>query len=214
MASERRSGLPTFWSTTLAKALVGDQPCQLAAWLTGHYQLEKRPRTDQANLSKWKMEHTAQLNALVESCKAEGWTTVRKEQFFKVSGQVAACSGKADLVTQAEGRRPTIWDIKSGTPRESDTVQVLIEMVMIPRSWNAPYMQFDGIVVYPDHRVTLKPEQAAAFAPRLFAKLKELGNPQRPAASPGRDACRFCDVSEADCPERFREQPDAETTEF
>lgn len=215
MASEPRKGLPSFWSTTLAKVLVGDQPCNLSAWLSGHFDLEKRDRDDQSNLTKWKVEHTALLEALANNCLADGWT-IRKEQFFRVKGQTAILSGKADLVTQGrQDRRPTIWDCKSGKPRESDTAQVLIEMVMMPLAWRAPGMQFDGAVYYADGTtIWLTPADVKAFKPRLFAKLRELGRTERPAAAPSRDACRFCDVSEIDCPDRFKGQPDAETTEF
>lgn len=214
MPSERRNGLPSFWATSIAKVLVGEQPCLLAPWLAGHFELEKRIRDDQGSLTRWRADHTAQLNALAERCAAEGWNC-RKEQFFRVKGQTAVLSGKADLVTQAPERRPTIWDVKSGTPRESDSAQVLIEMVMVPLAWHAPGMQFAGKVVYPTHTVDLTPADAAALKPRLFEILRKLGSLTRPAAAPSRDACRFCDVSEIDCTERFQvDAPDVETAEF
>lgn len=214
MASEPRKGLPSFWCTGIAKALSGEQPCNLSVWLSGHFDLETLVRDDQGALATWKANHSAQLNSLIVELAAGGWT-VRKEQFFRIKGTAAVISGKADAVTQAEGKRPTIWDVKSGRPRDSDVTQVLIEMALIPLAWGAPHMQFNGVVVYPTHRVTLKPEDAQALKPRLFEKLREMGRAERPAASPSRDSCRWCDVSEADCTERFAsDKPDAETLEF
>lgn len=214
MASAPRKGLPTFWATTLAKALSGEQPCPLVTWLSGHYDLEKRVRDDQGNLATWKANHSAQLEALVQELRAAGWG-IEKEKYGRVKGQAAILSWKTDVLTRAADRRPTIWDVKSGRPRDSDVTQVLIEMVMIPIAWEAPTMQFNGVVVYPTHRVELKPSDAQALKPRLFAKMKELASPTRPVAAPSRDACRYCDVTEEDCPERFRlDTPDAETMEF
>lgn len=213
MGSEPRKGLPIFSVTALAKALSGDQPCNLATWLTGHYDLEKRIRDDQGSLATWKANHSAALDALTMELTAAGWK-VSKEQWLRVNGKAAVLRGKADAVTQAPDRRPTIWDIKTGRPRDSDITQVLIEMVLVPLAWEAPEMQFAGVVVYSTHRVALKPSEAEALKPRLFAKVKELAQTFRPAASPARDSCRFCDVSEADCAERFQEQADAVTSEF
>lgn len=201
MASTKRSGLPEFWTTTIAKALSGDQPCLLAAWLSGHYRLDKRQRENGAELAIWKTNHTAQLQAHVEKMKAEGWKC-SVERFFKVTGQAAIISGKADLVVQQTDKRPRIIDIKSGTPRESDVLQVMIEMVMIPHAWNSPGMIFDGEVVYDTHTVAITPAQADQVKPRIFAMLKHLGLSRPPDAAPSSSACRFCDVSSADCPDR------------
>lgn len=214
MGSEERKGLPSFWVTSIAKSLSGDQPCALSVWMGGHYDLEKRVRDDQGTLARWKAEHSAQLESLVSELQRADWN-VRKESYFRVKGHTAIIAGKADVVTQGKERRPKIWDVKSGRPRDSDVTQVLIEMVIIPMAWESPSMLFDGCVVYPTHRVELKPAQAQELKPRIFAKLKELATMPKPLPTPGRDACRFCDLSDEDCAERFRvDAPDAETLEF
>src|SRR3990167_6951693 len=97
MATTPRDGLPAFWTTHLAKALSGDQPCLLAPWLLGHYKLEKRVREDGASLALWKTNHTSQLQECVTSMTAAGWGC-SVERFFKVTGQTAIVSGKADIV--------------------------------------------------------------------------------------------------------------------
>lgn len=214
MASQPRSGLPQFWTTTLAKALSGDQPCQLVTWLNGHTRLEKRPGRE-GSLANWKAKHSAMLTETTERYAADGWKC-DKERFFRVEGQAAILSGKADLIIQKPNCRPKIVDVKSGGHRDSDASQVLIEMIAIPLAWNAPQMTFAGEVIYGDHIVALHPDQAAELKPKLFALLRKLGTMARPSASPSQSACRFCDVSDEDCAERFREEsePLASTVEF
>ncbi len=199
--STPRQGLPTFWSTHIAKVLVGDQPCLLAPWLSGHFTLEKR-RRDQTSLVKWKADHTALLEKTTAQFRADGWKC-SVESFFKVVGQTAILSGKADLILQAPDRRPRIADTKSGTPRESDLAQVMIEMVAIPLAWNSPSMIFEGEVVYPDHTVRITPAQAEEMKPRIFAVLRQLGKTDRPVASPSESTCRFCDVPDELCGDRW-----------
>src|SRR5262245_13880118 len=114
---------PEFWTTTIAKALSGDQPCLLSAWMSGHYRLEKRPRDDQASLSVWKTDHTAQLNEYAKALRTAGWR-VGVEKFFRVTGTNAILSGKADIVAEQQGKRSIIVDAKSGKPRDSDVIQV------------------------------------------------------------------------------------------
>ena len=213
---EPRSGLPSFWSTTLAKVLVGDQPCLLQPWLNGRFKFEEKQKGDMAS---WKADHSAMLQERVTSYKNAGFKC-DVERFFRVTGTYAVLSGKADLVIRdAESDRPkirpTIIDVKSGKPRDSDTAQVLIEMVMIPLAWKVPGMQFDGEVHYAnDPMVKLKSTQAETIKPKLFALLKQLGTMERPTPSPSRDACRYCAVPDAECGQRFQDSDSVSTDLF
>ena len=193
--------LPTFWTTAIAKSLSGDQPCQLSTWIGGRNK-EQRPRTDTASLAIWKTNHTAQLTDTVNRLKAEGWKC-SVESFFRVTGQHAVISGKADCIAQQTDKRPLIVDMKSGEPRDSDVVQVAIEMVMIPLAWGSPSMSFDGKVIYKAHEVPVTPAQAAELRPKIVGLLKKLGTMPRPEASPSLSACRFCEATDEACPDRF-----------
>ena len=199
----KRNGLPEFWTTAIAKALAGEQPCLLAPWFSGHYRLAKRPRLDDSALAVWKVKHTALLTETTEKMKAEGWRC-SVESYFKVTGQTAVISGKADLICQHPERRPLVIDAKSGSPKGADALQVMIEMIMVPLSWGQPGLIFGGRLVYPTHQVEIAPKDAAEIRPKVFAALKQLADPMRPVASPGESACKFCDVSELDCAERFQ----------
>ena len=201
MPSTKREGLPSFWTTRIAKILVGEQPCHLEAWLGGHYNLGKRVRDDNGSLVKWKANHTEMLTDAVQAFRETGWKC-DVERFFKVTGQTAILSGKADMIATKTDLRPLIVDVKSGEPRDSDPAQVLIEMVMIPLAWNK-HIMFDGLVLYANHRVALTQKDADAMRPKIFNLLKRLALASRPTASPSEGACRFCEVSESDCPDRW-----------
>lgn len=207
--------LPTFWTTAIAKALSGDQPCLLSTWIGGRNK-EKRPRKDATSLAMWKTNHTAQLTEVVDRLRAEGWKC-SVESFFRVTGQYAIISGKADCIAQQTDKRPLIVDVKSGHPRESDIIQVATEMAMIPLAWESPSMIFDGRVIYKAHEVPVTPAEAAEMKPKIVALLKQLGTMPRPAASPSLGACRWCDVPDAECAERMTvesEAPQAATSLF
>lgn len=192
--------LPSFWVTKIAKALSGDQPCQLSTWLSGR-PYEKRPDENAANLATWKTNHTVQLNDAVARYKDQGWKC-DVERFFKVTGSTAIISGKVDLVAQQPEKRPLIIDVKSGQPRDTDIIQVAIEMILIPLAWNVT-MTFDGLVIYSTHEVPVTPTHAADLKPKLFSLLKHLGLARRPDAAPSESACKFCPVGASDCSERF-----------
>lgn len=194
---------PSFWTTSIAKSLSGDQSCLLSTWMGGRFKFGRRNREDAASLALWKANHTEQLQAEVERMRSEGWK-VSVEQFFKHTGSTAEISGKADAIANKDQHRPVIVDVKSGQPRESDIIQVAIEVVIIPYAWKRE-MTFDGTVIYQDHSVPVPYALAEQFKPKIFALLKKLGTSPRPEASPSESACRFCDVPKEECPDRIEE---------
>lgn len=212
MATVKRTGLPEFWVTGLAKILVGEQPCRLEAWMKGHYRVDKVER-DRAGLTQYKIDHTERLRDEAERYKADGWK-VDQERYIRVTGQTAILIGKADLVARKAGSRPRIVDCKR-TARDSDVAQVAIYMAVLPLSWHAPGMIFDGEVAYANgERTKVTPPEAEAIKPKLFALLRELGTDERPEPVPGATNCRWCDLSTADCAARFTESVDVLTSEF
>jgi hypothetical protein len=210
---EPRTGLPNFWCTHIAKALVGEQPCMLQPWLAGRFVL---PRTSSSSITEWKAAHSALLQTVIKERSDQGWRC-KVEQFFRVTGQHGVVSGKVDLILQQKDKRPRIVDAKSGRPKDSDVTQVLIEMCLVPLAWSAPTMQFEGEVVYASGGgIVLEPREAESIKPRLFALVRQLATMERPNPSPSRDACLFCDVPDSECPDRWRDDMEtvAQTAEF
>ena len=214
MSSPSRSGLPTFWTTHLAKVLVGDQPCRLAPWLAGHLNLRKMER-DSIQLAEWKKKHTAFLKATSDQMSADGWAC-SLERYFRVQGSTAVVSGKADLIIRKTDKRPVIIDVKTGYAKESDIVQVCIEMLLMPLAWGSPQMLFAGRVIYLEASpVEINPATAQTYREPLFRLIKELATRVKPEAQPSESTCRFCDVSEDDCPQRWKPADvPVTTTEF
>ena len=205
--------LPKFWATTVAKVLVGEQPCLLSAWITGHRRDALTERTDGGNLANWKAEHTKLLDETAHRFEVDGYKVTR-EQYWDLKGTTAIINGKADLLVRKAGYRPLIIDAKSGRPRESDSAQVLIYMGLIPLAWRQPEMRFDGRVQYRDNHMELTMDAAARLKPRVFEVMRRLGDPTQPQPSPSRDACRFCYVSADACLDRHVETASGTTEEF
>lgn len=213
---EKRAGLPSFHATTVAKLLVGDQPCYLEAWAKGHLKYEKRPREDNGSLTKWKADHTAALDVCRQSLTQSGWK-LQVEQFYRLTGQSAILTGKPDVICQREGLRPVVGDVKTGEKRDSDTAQVQIYQVTIPLAWKSPDMMFDGEVFYSrtGESVPLKWAEAEAIRPRIFALLRKLGTMEQPDPSPSEHSCRYCEIPESICSARWKEDtPDVLVSEW
>jgi hypothetical protein len=205
-----KKGLPSFWSSAIAKVLVGENPCLLQPWLQSRFD---GPKTVNSNMAGWKADHSAKLQFVAEQYRRNGWK-VDVERFFRVTGQFAILSGKADIICQKHDERPLIIDVKTGQPRDSDVAQVALEMLMIPMAWKTD-MTFSGLVVYGDQGVDVTARQAAELKPKLFKLLRDLGTMERPVPAPGKDSCRFCDIPDADCGVRWKdEQTEAATVEF
>lgn len=206
--------LPNFWTSHIAQVLAGDQPCLMRAWLGGRFKFDDRG--DPGSLARWKADHSLLLQGVVGARRFQGWKC-DVERFFRVTGERAVVSGKADLILQQTDKRPRIVDCKSGKAKDSDVSQVLAEMVLIPLAWKAPTMQFEGEVVYGNgNTIVLEPREAEAFKPKLFAMVNQLATMERPQPSPSRDACLFCNVPDSECDQRWKEADDVQavTTEF
>src|SRR5262245_59742284 len=179
------SNLPSFWVTHLAKVLIGENPCLLQPWLLSRY---KWPKTVSAGMSAWKEAHTRALRELADQYRRNGYK-VDLERFYRVTGQTAVLSGKADLIATKAGERPLVIDVKTGVGRDCDVAHVVITMLMLPLAWNVD-MTFSGLVVYPEREgVDVTARQAAELRSKVFSLLRELATMDRPAPSPGRDAC-------------------------
>jgi len=199
---EPRSGLPTVWTTHLAKALVGENACLLQPWLTARFKFDRRG--DETALVQWKANHTTLLTDIVAQYRKDGFKC-QVERFFKAPGRFVNLTGKADLIAQKTDVRPLIIDAKSGSPKDSDVAQVMVEMLAVPLAWQAPAMVFDGLVIYPTHQVKVTPAEANGLRSKAFGLLKQLGTMARPAPSPSRDNCLWCVVPKSECPDRWSE---------
>lgn len=206
--------LPSFWVTSLAKALSGDAPCLRPLWLFSRG-AEKRPDEDPGRMAKWRADHSALIQKAVAQAKKGGWST-KVEQWIQVTGTHAVIKGKVDIIAQKKDERPRVVDCKGGEPRDSDATQVLLYQMLVPRSWKSPTMQFDGAVWYGEGVAPTRttPAQAEQLWPRATELIRTMAlAAEAPDPLPSKSACRFCAVRDVDCAARWKDEDEGGTTE-
>ena len=119
----------------LSRLLSGDDSCEWLAWFHAHHYSDSWTRADTSFDSvRWKMEHSNLLWESRERLEDDGYTVwVEKENKFWVDGACATVSGQPDLVAERHGDI-TVMDVKTGTPCQSDIVQVMLYMYGLDRS--------------------------------------------------------------------------------
>ena len=207
--TEERSG-PYVWVTWLSKLLVGDFSCEWAAWFKAHHKSYERMPSD-FDVTVWQMNHTALLNDVRDRLEAEGRRVFMESQnYFNLRGSSGTVlGGKPDLVTVDDEGRGRIIDIKTGQPRASDNVQVMIYMYALPHVPQFRGMEFDGQLVYRGgHHVDI-PASAVddAFKSNLFDLIRRVSDSGPARKVPSGLECGMCDLTPADCPERLDEDP-------
>jgi len=202
---------PYVWVTWLSRLMAGETKCQHAAWFRTHYTGYTRAPSN-FQLAVWTIDHTKLLNDLTNSRIALGETALREDQnqFTVTRPSGLVISGKPDLVTSDTQGHHKVWDAKTGSPRQSDVVQVMLYMMCLPHS-SALHRgrQFAGCVYYGSATKTDIPQKAIdkAFADQVTYFLNILESAKSPACTPSFGECRYCDITVADCPDRH-EPPD------
>jgi hypothetical protein len=200
-----RTGLYV-WVTWLSRLMVGDTSCQWATWFRTHYTGYKRTPSD-FQLSIWTVEHTQFLDKLSKERSTIGERVYREGQNYcqvrQPSGLTVA--GKPDLVTIDNSGHCSVYDVKTGNPRQSDIIQVMLYMMMLPygvRMYRGKC--FTGCVVYKDSARLEIPARVVneAFQEQVAYFLNILESPDPPERTPSSTECRFCDITTADCSSR------------
>jgi hypothetical protein len=200
-ATERSN--PFIWVSWLSKAMAGEKQCEWACWLRSHYQWEKLPSG--LDLVKWTANHAELLRARRATLEAEGFTVyVEDQNSFTLIGQTGIeVSGKPDIVA-IRGQEAYVEDCKTGTPRHSDHFQVLVYMLSLPHvegPWKG--LKIEGRLIYDHSIVDVPSSKIDADLTELFRKtVQTIGGPEPARKVPSRGECHYCDISQADCPER------------
>ena len=207
--TETRSG-PYIWVTWLSKLLVGDRSCEWAAWFKAHHRNYARAPSP-FDAVTWQMNHTALLNDVRERLEFDGNRVLSEDQnYFNLRGNSGAVlGGKPDLVVTRDDATGTIYDIKTGQPRASDTAQVMIYMYALPYVNRFRGVEFDGRLVYGDDSQVEIPPLAIddAFKSRLFDLIRRISGSDPARKVPSALECSMCDLTAADCPERVETDP-------
>jgi len=150
------------WVKWLSQLMSGDINCQWAPWFKSHYTGYKKMPSD-FQLAVWTVEHTQLLDDLVKQRVAMNEATYLEDQnSFKVnrpSGLIIA--GKPDLVTVDINGHCKVFDAKTGSPKQSDIIQVMLYMMCLP--FASPLYKgkrLNGCVVYKGGTISEIPEKA------------------------------------------------------
>ena len=195
---------PFLWVSWLSKLMAGEKQCEWASWFRSHYLWEKVPSG--LDLAKWTADHAQLLRARKAELEAEGFTVYAEDQnSFRLMGETGIeVSGKPDLVA-LRGSEAYVEDCKTGTPRHSDHFQVLVYMLALPHvEGPCKGRKVEGRLVYGGTVVDVPASKIDADVRELFRKtVLMVGGPEPARKAPSWGECRYCDISEADCPERI-----------
>jgi predicted RecB family nuclease len=200
----KREGL-YIWVTWLSRLMAGEAKCQWAPWFRTHYtEFVKAPSDFQ--LAIWQAEHTQLLDKIVKERTALGeGIYVENQNSFKVptsSGSMIA--GKPDLVTIDKDGKRRVFDAKTGNPKQSDTIQLMLYMLLLPHVTMHAKQEFTGYLVYKTHTSEV-PMSAIDSNFRGLVKhfLSILESETPPGRVSSRTECRYCEITRADCPDKI-----------
>ena len=211
-----RSGAPYMWVTWLTRLLVGESSCEWSAWFRAQNQVYDRV-PDDFDSTAWNLSHTALLNQVRLRLEADAFAVFSENQSkFSLRSRKTGVTlgGKPDLIATKQGAGAII-DVKTGQPRGSDHVQVMIYMWAVPRALQQyKGMGFEGKVVYADHEVSI-PASAVddAFTTNLSELIRKVSASAPPRRVPSADDCRFCPIARSECAVRVEVESDGDVQE-
>ena len=201
---------PYVWVTWIARLLAGDAHCAWAAWFRAHHTYDRLPSDFDA--AKWASEHTAMVREQVEALQQASYAvSVEDQNAFRLQGQLGVTlGGKPDIVAWRDGEVRVV-ECKTGQPRHTDTLQVMIYMLVLPHAqpvWRGRTLS--GRVHYQTGPVDVPPEALDGdFRTRFREIMAQVGGDTALGRVPSFNECRFCDIGPLDCPDRIDTRPDA-----
>lgn len=207
--AEKRTGLPYIWVTWLTKLLTGEASCEWAGWFQAQHDGKSwTALPGDFDSTTWQIEHTAARNKYQENLEDRGFdVSTETQNYFHLKGRTATVGGKPDLIARKQNRG-IIADIKTGQPRSSDHVQVMLYMYAVPRAFPEKYRDvgFEGRVVYGEREVPV-PSSAIddKFVERFADLIRRLASENPARLVPSFGECRFCKIPATECPDRVEE---------
>ena len=216
MAKPRESK-PYIWATWLSRLLSGDDWCEWRAWFQAHHYSDSWIRAGTGfDSARWKMEHSRLLWESREGLEYDGYTVwVEKQNKFWLEGAGATIGGQPDLLAEKHGDI-TVIDVKTGTPRQSDIVQVMLYMYGLDRSvpaWGD--ITLKGRVVYSDHVVDIPADAISPeFIEQMGSLIRRVADSKSALVVPSSTECGFCSITLEECPKRTSVPRDAVTSRY
>lgn len=194
---------PYVWATWVSKLLAGESSCLWSAWFRAHYSFAKTERAD-FDLDRWVVDHTTVVKRTAAEFEGKGFIVMTERQNqFSLVGKLGTLAGRPDVVA-IQGDEGWIVDGKTGQPRASDRVQVLLYMWALKKA-NPAYanVRFKGRVEYMARYNLIDTEEVdAAFATQVAELMKLICGPDEPRKAPSFGECRCCPLTREDCADR------------
>ncbi len=194
------------WVTWLSKLMAGETTCQWSSWFKAHHTEYSRAPGD-FQLAAWTAEHTRILDEVSKEREKQGETVYREGQnkFLAKRPSGLAVAGTPDLISmEPQTGHCTVFDIKTGNPRQSDIIQVALYMMFLPYATGLyKGKKLDGCVVYKTgHSEVPHPIIDDKFKKNVTYFLNILESSIAPSKLPSHTGCSWCDLTTDDCPER------------
>ncbi len=204
--AEKRPGLPYIWVTWLTKLLTGEASCEWAGWFQAQHDRKSwTALPGDFDSTAWLIEHTAARNKYQEMLEGRGFdVSTESQNSFHLKGRTATVGGKPDLIA-VKGNHGIIVDIKTGQPRTSDHVQVMLYMYAVSKAFPEKYKDvvLEGRVVYGEREVSV-PSSAVdgKFVERFSELIRRLASNVPSRRVPSYGECGFCKIPVSECPDR------------
>ena len=206
---------PYIWVTWLTKLLAGESMCEWSSWFRAHNKdYDKLPM--EFDVATWTIDHRELVNARRAQLLDEGYTVhIEDENAFKRIGQTGiVVSGKPDILAIKDDVG-VIEDCKTGRPRTSDQLQVLVYMLLLPiGNPLTENVTLSGRVVYKTNGVDIPASGIdEVFRGRFVEMVRKVGGDKPLPKSPTWAECRWCDIGPSDCLYRVSEPPESAEAE-
>jgi len=200
---------PYVWVTWISKLLAGESSCVWSAWFRAHHHFAKNTAATDFDLENWQLEHTALIRRTVAEFEGNGFTVFTEHQNqFSLKGKLGTLAGRPDVAAM-KGDEGWIVDGKTGQPRPSDSIQVMLYMWALPKV-NPAYanVRFRGRVEYKCRHVIIEAEEVdAAFAAQVGALMREVCATDEPRKAPSfRECLYYCPLTPDDCVDRVEKE--------
>ena len=212
MAQLRATG-PCSWVTWLPRLLSGESSCEWASRFKAQPEGSCWARTPSGfGQAGWLMDHTALLNERRELWEKQGYSVLTGAQNgCTLRGSGAALAGKPDLAAR---RRDGVTGTgaKTGRPSPRHAVQAMTGMYALPRAVERRQgLRRSGQGACPGHVADIPSEAVdEGFAGNPGGRIRRLAAETPARRVPNPMERRFCEIAQADCPDRLEEGPSPE----
>ena len=194
------------WVTWLTGLISGDKQCEYASWFRAHFQYDKAP--SDFNLVRWNIKHNQLVHKRRDELEKKGYKVKLEDQnsFKLVLPKGITVSGKADIIAvKSLALKAIVDDCKTGRPKNSDQVQVMLYMIFFPACIEEyKDVAFDGEVVYTDDVIRIHSTDIdSGLKEVVWDLIRRIGDEKPCRKVPSCGECDWCDISKEDCPERI-----------